>query len=169
MSDEKANVGQIRTETHGHVFKIIIDNAAKKNAFTPLMMVQLSEALSMLHNTAELRAGVICAKGSDFTAGLDMPKFFGPKAEKWDVKDGNVDPLGLVKRCRKPIVTAVQGIVFTVGIELMLAGDIVVAAEDCRVQPNGIQARDRSVGWRALPFSDPDRVGRCDVSLIFVR
>jgi enoyl-CoA hydratase len=132
MSDEKANVGQIRTETHGHVFKIIIDNAAKKNAFTPLMMVQLPEALSMLHNTAELRAGVICAKGSDFTAGLDMPKFFGPKAEKWDVRDGNVDPLGLVKRCRKPIVTAVQGIVFTVGIELMLAGDIVVAAEDCR-------------------------------------
>jgi enoyl-CoA hydratase len=35
MSDEKANAGQIRTETHGHVFKIIIDNATKKNAFTP--------------------------------------------------------------------------------------------------------------------------------------
>ena len=36
------------------------------------------------------------------------------------------------KRCKKPIVTAVQGIVFTIGIELMLAGDIVVAADDSR-------------------------------------
>jgi enoyl-CoA hydratase len=38
----------------------------------------------------------------------------------------------LSKRCRKPIVTAVQGIVFTVGIEMMLAGDIVIAADDSR-------------------------------------
>jgi enoyl-CoA hydratase len=30
------------------------------------------------------------------------------------------------------VVTAVQGICFTVGIEMMLAGDIVVAADDCR-------------------------------------
>src|SRR6202008_4574991 len=45
---------------------------------------------------------------------------------------GHADPFGMATRCRKPIVTAVQGIVFTVGIEMMLAGDIVVAADDCR-------------------------------------
>jgi enoyl-CoA hydratase/carnithine racemase len=32
----------------------------------------------------------------------------------------------------KPLVTAVQGICFTIGIELMLASDIVIAADDCR-------------------------------------
>ncbi|HZZ90512.1 MAG TPA: enoyl-CoA hydratase-related protein [Caulobacteraceae bacterium] len=36
------------------------------------------------------------------------------------------------KACRKPVVTAVQGITFTVGIEMALAGDIVIAADDCR-------------------------------------
>jgi len=46
--------------------------------------------------------------------------------------EGNVDAFGMVKQCRKPIITAVQGICFTVGIEMMLAGDIVIAAEDCR-------------------------------------
>ncbi len=35
-------------------------------------------------------------------------------------------------RCRKPVVTAVRSIVFTIGIEMMLAGDIVVAADDSR-------------------------------------
>lgn len=124
--------GQIRSEEHGHVFKIIIDNAAKKNAFTPAMMEQLSDALTELHDNESYWVGVICAEGSDFTAGLDMPKFFGPAAEKRNIRDGNVDPFGLSKRCRKPIVTAVQGIVFTIGIELMLAGDIVVAADDAR-------------------------------------
>jgi enoyl-CoA hydratase len=124
--------GKIRTETHDRIFKIIIDNPAKKNAFSPAMMEQLSDALTELHNNDSYWVGVICAEGKDFTAGLDMPKFFGPTAEKRNFKEGNVDAFGLQKRCKKPIVTAVQGIVFTIGIELMLAGDIVVAAEDAR-------------------------------------
>jgi enoyl-CoA hydratase len=124
--------GCIRTEAHDHIFRIIIDNPKKKNAFSPRMMEQLSDALTELHNNDAYWVGVVCAEGKDFTAGLDMPKFFGPTAEKRNFKDGNVDVFGLSKRCRKPIVTAVQGIVFTIGIELMLAGDIVVAADDSR-------------------------------------
>src|SRR5215467_10465048 len=124
--------GKIRTEAHDRIFKIIIDNPAKKNAFSPAMMEQLSDALTELHNNDSLWVGVICAEGKDFTAGLDMPKFFGPTAEKRNFKEGNVDAFALQKRCKKPIVTAVQGIVFTIGIELMLAGDIVVAADDSR-------------------------------------
>src|SRR6266498_4171767 len=124
--------GKIRTESHDRIFKIIIDNPAKKNAFSPAMMEQLSDALTELHNNDGYWVGVVCAEGKDFTAGLDMPKFFGPNAEKRNIKDGNVDVFGLGKRCGKPIVTAVQGIVFTIGIELMLAGDIVVAADDAR-------------------------------------
>ncbi len=132
MSETKAPVGQIRTEVHGHVLKIVIDNAAKKNSFSPQMMAQMSDAMTLLDRTEDYWAGVVCAEGSDFTAGLDMPKFFGPKAEKWDLKEGNVDVFALKSRCRKPVVTAVQGIVFTIGIEMMLAGDIVVAADDSR-------------------------------------
>ncbi len=111
--------GCIRTETHDHVFKIIIDNPARKNAFSPQMMMQLSDALTELHEIDGHRVGVVCAEGKDFTAGLDMPKFFGPTAERRTPKQGNVDVFGLGKRCKKPIVTAVQGIVFTIGIELM--------------------------------------------------
>src|SRR5882724_6918018 len=124
--------GTIRFEAHDRVFKVIIDNPAKKNAFSPQMMEQLSDALTELHNNDSYWVGVVCAEGKDFTAGLDMPKFFGPTAEKRNSREGNVDAFALQKRCKKPIVTAVQGIVFTIGIELMLAGDIVVAADDSR-------------------------------------
>lgn len=124
--------GQIRTEVHGHIFKIIIDNAAKKNSFTPTLMMELSNAFTQLDNSEDLWVGVLCAEGPDFTAGLDMPKFFGPTAERIEEKPDNVDPFALKKRCRKPIVTAVQGICFTIGIEIMLAGDIVVSADDAR-------------------------------------
>lgn len=109
MSDTKTQVGQIRTEVHGHVFKIIIDNVAKKNSFSPQMMAQMSDAMTLLDRTDDYWVGVLCAEGPDFTAGLDMPKFFGPKAENTEIKSGNIDAFALKSRCRKPVVTPYRG------------------------------------------------------------
>lgn len=129
MSDSQPRVYR---EVHDHILKIVIDNPAKKNAFVPAMMEDLSEALTELDRNPDLWVGVLCASGDHFTAGLDMPKFFGPDAEQRERPEGNIDPFGLQNVCSKPVVTAVQGITFTVGIEMMLAGDIVVAADSCR-------------------------------------
>src|SRR2546423_14782319 len=95
MSDAKAMAGRIRTEVYGHVLKIVIDNVAKKNSFSPQMMEQMSDALTLLDRTADYWVGVVCADGNDFTAGLDMPKFFGPTAEKLERKEGNIDVFAL--------------------------------------------------------------------------
>lgn len=124
--------GTVRHERDGRILRITIDNTAKKNSFSPEMMQQLSAALTVLDEDPELWVGVLCAAGNDFTAGLDMPRFFGPGATSRPVPEGAVDPFGLARQCRKPIVTAVQGICYTVGIEIALAGDIVIAADDTR-------------------------------------
>ena len=96
------------------------------------MMAELSDARTELDRSDELWAGVLCAEGEHFTAGLDMVKVFGPEASVKPLPPENVDPLGLTRRCSKPLVTAVQGITYTVGIELMLAGDIAIAADTAR-------------------------------------
>lgn len=123
---------QVIHERVGHILKITIDNPSKKNAFIPAMMEQLSDALTLLDHEDDLWVGVLSAAGEHFTAGLDMPKFFGPGASAKPLKEGNVDPFGLIRQGRKPLVTAVQGICFTIGIEIALAGDIIVAAQDSR-------------------------------------
>ncbi len=133
MTEPKPVSGaRVYSETHGHILRIVIDNASKKNAFVPSMMEELSAALTELDRNPDLWVGVLCAEGDHFTAGLDMPRFFGPDAEQRERPEGNIDPFGLQNACSKPVVTAVQGITFTVGIEMMLAGDIVVAADSCR-------------------------------------
>lgn len=131
MSEAPA-AGRVRTERHDRILKVIIDNPAKKNSFSPDMMLELSNALTELDRDDSLWAGVICAVGENFTAGLDMPKFFGPGAQPTPIPDDNIDAFGLRNVCRKPVITAVQGICFTIGIEMALAGDIVIAAEDTR-------------------------------------
>jgi enoyl-CoA hydratase len=132
MSEAATATGRVRSERHGHILKVVIDNPAKKNAFVPEMMEQLSAAFTELDRDPDLWVGVLCAEGDNFTAGLDMPKFFGPGAKGAQIPEDNIDPFGMRNTCRKPIVTAVQGICFTVGIEMALAGDIVVSASDSR-------------------------------------
>lgn len=132
MSETVAVEGRVHSERHGHILKIIIDNPAKKNAFVPEMMVELSAAMTELDRDPDLRVGVLCAAGDHFTAGLDMPKFFGPGVKPAEAPADHIDHFAMRNRCRKPVITAVQGICFTVGIEMALAGDIIVAAEDAR-------------------------------------
>lgn len=132
MTDTPKPTGQVTATREGHILKIMIDNVAKKNSFSPEMMHQLSDALTLLDDDPDLWVGVIGAEGPDFTAGLDMPKFFGPGAVAEPFPPANVDPFGLQRKCKKPIITAVQGICYTIGIEMALAGDIVIAADDAR-------------------------------------
>jgi len=132
MTEIAVAEGRVRSERHEHILKFIIDNPAKKNAFVPQMMAQLAAAMTELDRDPDLWVGVLCAEGDHFTAGLDMPKFFGPDARPSTIPEDHIDPFGLRNQCRKPVVTAVQGICFTIGIEMALAGDIVVAAGGSR-------------------------------------
>ena len=111
-----------------------LDRPEKYNGLTPKMMRELALAYTRLDEDPELWVGVLFGHGKHFTAGLDLPKWTdGMKDGRRDRERGDrVDPMALGRACRKPIVTAVHGITYTAGIELMLAGDIAVAADDCR-------------------------------------
>jgi enoyl-CoA hydratase len=126
--------GEVRQERRGSVLVLHIDRAAKLNGFTPKMMDELVDGLEALERDDALRCGLVCAEGKHFTAGLDLPKFRDMQQRGEPVfPRGRLDPCDLRDpRREKPLVYAVKGICFTIGIELMLAGDVVVAAADCR-------------------------------------
>jgi enoyl-CoA hydratase len=131
MSTEKA-APEVRMTIEGHICVISLDNSAKKNAITPELLDQLSKHMTTFDDDDNLWVAVLDPAGEHTTAGLDMPKFFGPTATAKPIPDDQVDPFGLGKRCRKPIISVVHGITYTIGIEMMLAGDIVVAADTAR-------------------------------------
>ncbi len=131
---ERDPEGRISVEQRGRILLIGIDRREKYNGFTPKMMRELEDAYTRLDEDPDLWVGVVFGHGPHFTAGLDLPKWTdGMKAGRRDRESsGRVDPVALGGACRKPIVTAVHGITYTIGLELMLAGDIAVAADDCR-------------------------------------
>ena len=133
MSGE-ANVGKVALERRGHVLLIELDRAAKRNAFDLPLWNAVCAAYGELERDDDLRVGVLHAAGEHFTGGLDLPQWAPVfQSGAFAIPAGGLDPLGLNgPRLRKPIVAAVQGLCFTIGIELLLATDVRVAAEGVR-------------------------------------
>lgn len=125
--------GEVTLERDGNIAIITVENESKLNSYTPDMMRQLAEHLTTFDEDESLWVAVFRSAGKNTTAGLDMPKFFGPEADA-DIDPTLVDPFALGRRATKPIVAVVQGLTLTVGIEMMLAADIVVAADTAQFQ-----------------------------------
>ena len=128
--------GNVTVEIRDHLMLIGLDRAPKRNAFHPEMYRALASAYGTLHRDPELRCGVLFAHGDHFTGGIDLIEW-SPLLREGRfpaLPEGAIDPLGLDEnnRLRKPVVMAVQGICLTIGIELLLAADIRVAAADAR-------------------------------------
>ena len=126
--------GTISRETRGHVFLIGVHRSSKMNAFTWDMLLDLSRAFGEYDQDANLRCAVVFAAGNHFTAGLDLGDV-APHVAKGEpfVKEGEIDPFAVHGRMlSKPLIMAVQGRCYTLGTELSLAADIVVAASDTR-------------------------------------
>jgi enoyl-CoA hydratase/carnithine racemase len=127
------STGTISLERRGRVLVMGFDRAAKRNAFDLAMWDALCRAYGELERDPELRVGVLHAHGDHFTAGLDLPQWAPVLATGgFTIPDGGIDPLGLASRVTKPLISAIQGVCLTLGIELLLATDIRIAARSAR-------------------------------------
>ena len=121
---------KVTTELVGNVFRIGLDRAEKLNAFDVQMLAELAEAYTEFEDRSDARCALLYSTGKHFTAGLDLAEV-GPAVARGEAlfPEGSVDPLNLFGRRRtKPVVVALHGYCFTIGMELALAADIVVAA-----------------------------------------
>jgi len=127
-------MSNITTERRGHVLLIGLNRVEKRNAFHPPMFRDLALAYGTYQADDDLRCAVVFAHGPHFTGGIDLAQFaplFGQK-DPFAAEEGHIDPFGLRSQLTKPLVMAVHGITYTIGIELMLAADIRIAASDAR-------------------------------------
>ena len=129
MSEQKITV-----EKRGHLLLIGANRPKKLNAYDVEMLHQLGDAYGELERDDEVRCAVVYAHGDHFTAGLDLGTV-GPAVASGEhvFGAGAVDPWGLHGPARtKPVVLAVHGRCLTLGIELALACDVTIAADNTR-------------------------------------
>ncbi|HEX6673699.1 MAG TPA: crotonase/enoyl-CoA hydratase family protein [Actinomycetes bacterium] len=150
MAAEGLATGErVTIDKDGHVLLVGVNRPEKRNAFDLAVIRELAAAYERLGDDGDVRVGVLYGHGEHFSAGLDLAEV-GPVAAEQGVQalsgGGRYDPFGVWgEPVPKPVVMAVQGIAFTLSIELALAADVVVAAEDVRF-------RQLEIARGILPF-----------------
>ena len=135
MAHDSHPIPLIRTEKRGYVLEIVFDRADERNAFNTQMLLELSAAYTQLEDDSELRCALVYAEGKHFTLGLELHEVAATirREQRLPIPEGNVDPWDLIGRIRrKPVVVAAHGFCFTLGIELLFAADIRIAAQGTR-------------------------------------
>lgn len=117
---------QLIVATEGAVRVLTLNRPEVRNALNREVLLGLESALAEAAEDRAIGAVVLAGAGSGFCSGLDRGEFLRSGADRSIVNA----TISTVAAFTKPIVAAVNGAAVTAGLELALACDFIVAADD---------------------------------------
>lgn len=121
---------EVRTEVDGEILVVTLDRP-KANAIDAATSRVLYDAFARLRDDPALRVGIITGAGDRFfSAGWDLKGAAAGEAPDADYGPGGFAGITELFDVGKPIIAAVNGSAYGGGVELWLAADLVVAAEE---------------------------------------
>ena len=113
-------------ERSGPLLVITLNRPQARNAVNRELAVAVAAAIDQLENDDELVIGILTGAGGTFCAGMDLKAFL--KGERPIIEGRGF--AGITEAPpKKPLIAAVEGYALAGGCELVLACDLVVAAE----------------------------------------
>jgi enoyl-CoA hydratase len=149
-------MSEVLVEVDDGIAVITLNRPQARNAIDGALSRGLVAALARVRNEDSIRVGVITGAGGNFCAGMDLKAFLaGEKIAAEGMPTGaQAIPI------EKPMIGAVEGYAVAGGFELLLACDIVVAAESARFGlsevKRGLMASGGGLLW--LPRQAPAKI-----------
>jgi enoyl-CoA hydratase len=129
MTTTEVATDLVLTEAHDGVLTITINRPAQRNAISREVAEALASALDLLDSDPSLSVGVLTGAGGTFSAGMDLKAFANGQTPIIPGRGFG----GLTQAdIRKPLIAAVEGWALGGGFEMVLACDLVVAAQDAK-------------------------------------
>src|SRR5260370_18763568 len=113
------------TTNTGRVRVLTLNRPAGGNAFSGELITRIYEALVAADTDGSVSVVVLTGADPAFCAGVDL-KEFARDGSAYLARFDETDCISHVARMRTPVIGAVNGAAFTVGLELALAGDLLV-------------------------------------------
>ncbi len=126
----------VRSERRGAIALLTLNRPDKLNAVNVPMIEALDNALDAAEADETVRAIVLAGAGRAFSAGFDLDMGVGDgKPDPADVRRALENDFRIIVRfwdSPKPTIAAVHGYCLGSAMELALACDLTIAADDCR-------------------------------------
>ena len=135
----------LEVDTADHIAVATLNRPAARNALSPDLIVALAEFWDAVRSDNDIRVvALIGAEGSTFCAGFDLartiPLFTGAREpeDEWDralARDRSLAAKATLRGfdLERPLVVAANGHAIAGGMELLLAGNLRVAADDAKL------------------------------------
>ena len=129
---EATRSGAIRAVTDGPVLEVTIDRP-KANAIDAATSREMSRVFAAFRDDPDLRVAIVTGAGDRFfSAGWDLNAAAEGEEFEADYGEGGFGGFGELPGLLKPVIAAVNGMAVGGGFEIVLAADLVVAAEHAR-------------------------------------
>jgi len=144
---------EVLVERRDGVLVVTINRPQAKNALDGAVAEGVAAAVDELDGSDDLRVGVLTGAGGTFSAGMDLKAFL--RGETPAIEGRGL--CGITQTPpRKPLIGAVEGWALAGGFELLLACDLIVAAENARFGVPEVKRSLVAAGGAALQL--PRRV-----------
>ena len=130
-TNEPWDLPNVRFEKEGHVGLLTIDRPEALNALNAKVLQDLAKQARAAFADADVRVLIVTGEGQKaFVAGADIKEMSTktPAEARWFTKLGQ-DAISTLGDGGKPVIMAVNGFAFGGGLELALAGDIILASD----------------------------------------
>lgn len=134
---------QVRLDVQDGIGQIVLDGPETLNSITPAVLDQLETVLDRAERESAIRVLTIRGAGKVFSVGMDLDFLgrcfadpqgvFVPFTERFHAVLDRVEALPV------PVVAGVNGLARAGGLELLLACDLVVAADSAKVADHHIE------------------------------
>jgi enoyl-CoA hydratase len=116
---------------------ITLNRPESMNAMNRTMFLEIGQALDDADHDNNISVVILKGSGKCFSAGVDMKFATTELKTLQDQQDffrvGNQNVLEKIEKLSKPVIAAVHGYCLAGGFEVMMAADIVIAAEDAKI------------------------------------
>jgi len=117
----------------GAVGWITLERPGAMNALSREVVAEVTERLVAWRNDPEVRVIALMGRGRAFCAGADLKSVSSPEPGAKDLLDVLVELFDMLRSYPKPVIAAVNGLALAGGLEVVLACDLVIAAESAKL------------------------------------